>query len=376
MDEDIDGIPLEKVQNAAGFIPSKWETVDPKQIEAQAVTTSKWDTLDPVAPEPPTISHSQDSDSSNDDTFDSARDGDRFDEDKRQRLREIELKTIEYQDELECGQRDVKPGWTIQKQTEHFRRKLTKKLNKEAREAIASEKDSDRYISTASLTSSRKELSRRSASPSEVPVKKSKKSRRSRSPSPQYKRASPVRTSKSSRRSKSPHTKRTAARDSVSPPKRSKRVRSSSESSSESPKRYVREKSPSTVRTSRYESSPLPSKKYRSPSPTRTSRYELSPPSIKKYRSPSPIRSRYELSPQISKKYRSPSPTVVSSRLASRYATSPSRLVPASSSRRSPSRVSSSSRSIRLVEISSPVRYEKRSPTRHRSEKHKHKHKY
>lgn len=30
----------------SGFILSKWETVDPEQIEAQAMTTSKWDLLE------------------------------------------------------------------------------------------------------------------------------------------------------------------------------------------------------------------------------------------------------------------------------------------------------------------------------------------
>lgn len=30
----------------SGFIPSKWETIDPDQIEAQAMTTSKWDLLE------------------------------------------------------------------------------------------------------------------------------------------------------------------------------------------------------------------------------------------------------------------------------------------------------------------------------------------
>lgn len=30
----------------SGFILSKWETVDPDQIEAQAMTTSKWDLLE------------------------------------------------------------------------------------------------------------------------------------------------------------------------------------------------------------------------------------------------------------------------------------------------------------------------------------------
>ena len=32
-----------------GFIRSKWETVDPEQVEAQAMTTSKWDMLESSA---------------------------------------------------------------------------------------------------------------------------------------------------------------------------------------------------------------------------------------------------------------------------------------------------------------------------------------
>lgn len=62
VDDDIDGVPMEdddepscpiikndkKTSMPAGFVPSKWETVDPDQIEAQAMTTqtlasSKWD---------------------------------------------------------------------------------------------------------------------------------------------------------------------------------------------------------------------------------------------------------------------------------------------------------------------------------------------
>lgn len=35
--------------NLCGFIMSKWETVDPDQIEAQAMTTSKWDMLESSA---------------------------------------------------------------------------------------------------------------------------------------------------------------------------------------------------------------------------------------------------------------------------------------------------------------------------------------
>lgn len=33
-------------QPLPGFILSKWETVDPEQVEAQAMTTSKWDLLE------------------------------------------------------------------------------------------------------------------------------------------------------------------------------------------------------------------------------------------------------------------------------------------------------------------------------------------
>lgn len=75
MDDDIDGVPLEKDQQDIGgrnsskmkvFIPSKWETVGPEQVEAQAVTTSKWDTLD--APEAPKfVNHSSDDEDNDND---------------------------------------------------------------------------------------------------------------------------------------------------------------------------------------------------------------------------------------------------------------------------------------------------------------------
>lgn len=35
-----------KLTMPAGFVPSRWETVDPDQVEAQAMTTSKWEELD------------------------------------------------------------------------------------------------------------------------------------------------------------------------------------------------------------------------------------------------------------------------------------------------------------------------------------------
>lgn len=59
VEDDIDGVPMEdedsleskskddkKMTMPAGFVPSRWETVDPDQVEAQAMTTSKWEELE------------------------------------------------------------------------------------------------------------------------------------------------------------------------------------------------------------------------------------------------------------------------------------------------------------------------------------------
>lgn len=48
---------------------------------------------------------------------------------RRARLREIEVKVMQYQDELESGKRSVKAGWTIPDQIEHHRRKLLRKVS-------------------------------------------------------------------------------------------------------------------------------------------------------------------------------------------------------------------------------------------------------
>ncbi|XP_059613579.1 U2 snRNP-associated SURP motif-containing protein isoform X2 [Phlebotomus argentipes] len=228
LDEDIDGIPLGSAfgKGAAGgaFVPSKWETVDPEQIEAQAITTSKWDKLNPVTPDPPRIGG--DSDDSNDDalslgTSESARD---YDEERRTRLREIELKILQYQDELESGKRTLKTGWTLSQQLEHFRRKLMKKSLRDPRGQDNSDSASEKYSSS----SREKKSDRRSLSPPEA-----------------------------SHRSRSPYVKK-SARDSISPPssRNLKLKRGRSRSASDSPKRY---------RDRRYEQSPP--RKHRSPSP-------------------------------------------------------------------------------------------------------------
>lgn len=55
-------------------------------------------------------------------------------EERRTKLREIEVKAMQYQDELESGQRSLKSGWTVSQQVEHYRRKLLRKSDKDRKE--------------------------------------------------------------------------------------------------------------------------------------------------------------------------------------------------------------------------------------------------
>lgn len=280
VDEDIDGVPL-KSESGGGFIPSKWETVDPEQIEAQAITTSKWDTLDPVAPEPPAIS------TMSDDSFDSFENNRDFDEEKRNRLREIELKTIQYQDELESGQRNLKSGWTVLQQIEHYRRKLMKKTLRELQDSPGSSLGRD----TKSQTSAK-----RSPSPLDS-ARKAKKAKRS--PSPAFVRSS-----------------RHKSRDSLSPPRDSRssrreknrsRSKSRSRSFSLSPKRY--ETSP--PRRHRQDSLILPSERshtYASlsfrRSPTSSQRSVEGGKGVRSTKDASPLSSRYPAASSSASRHR------------------------------------------------------------------------
>lgn len=50
-------------------------------------------------------------------------------DDRRAKLREIEVKVMQYQDELESGKRNLKSGTSIHQQVEHYRRKLLRKVS-------------------------------------------------------------------------------------------------------------------------------------------------------------------------------------------------------------------------------------------------------
>lgn len=186
VEENIDGVPLESDGGiSGGFVKSKWEELDPEQVAHQAITTSKWELLqDPVAPEPPKISsicnYGDSSDSADDDSKDDA-------EEKRRKLRQIEVKVLEYQEELESGERQLKSGWSIRQQVEHYRRKLLKKSEKND-----SDSQSDRYMSSSSkreIISSEKKSKKSRKSRSSSERERYQRSKRSKSSSPSRSRS-------------------------------------------------------------------------------------------------------------------------------------------------------------------------------------------
>ncbi|XP_049858071.1 U2 snRNP-associated SURP motif-containing protein [Schistocerca gregaria] len=322
MDDDIDGQPMEedigqfdthpsinsmkqdKPNMPAGFVPSRWETVDPEQVEAQAMTTSKWDMLEQT--EPPEHQEISEDQGESPGGGDDSQEGDYsnyesrdLNEERRARLREIELKAVQYQDELECGQRSLKSGWTIQQQVEHYRRKLLRKAEKgeKERQTERDEREADKDVQEVPVE---RERERQTSSDRRRRENRSERSnRRSSSPDENY-----YHRETSSSRSKSKRS-----RSSSDSPVATKRYRSRSRSpASSSRKSSRRSRSPHSVtsKKSRPASPPSPSSsrtKHRvpsPPSPPRSSKRRASSPSTpprKRRGSGSPVSSHRATSP-------------------------------------------------------------------------------
>ncbi|XP_030629192.1 U2 snRNP-associated SURP motif-containing protein isoform X2 [Chanos chanos] len=260
-EEDLDGVPLdqgEALKPGFKMAPSKWEAVDEAALEAQAVTTSKWEIFE--LPEDSDknkdrekhegekkdslkSSQSEQQSYSNpfreDYTDSKSAKFSEMSEEKRAKLREIELKVMKFQDELESGKRPKKLGQSIQEQVELYRDKLLqrekeKEVEKE-REKEKERKDKDKSDVSVKekekeeSTPSRKEKKRRH-SPSPSPTRSSS-SRRGRSPSPRSERSDRSYTKESSSRSSykdSPRdSSRKSSKRSPSPPRTPKRSRRS-----------------------------------------------------------------------------------------------------------------------------------------------------
>ncbi|XP_078403471.1 U2 snRNP-associated SURP motif-containing protein-like isoform X1 [Cetorhinus maximus] len=150
VEDDLDGMPMEELvlikreEPLLKIAPSKWETVDESELESHAITMSKWDLLDhPGSVEKIEIKEEikEESEEEEDDGIESEESlGQKeepcdsksqkmleMSEEKRAKLREIELKVMKFQDELESGKRTKKSGMTFQQQVEHYRSKLLQK---------------------------------------------------------------------------------------------------------------------------------------------------------------------------------------------------------------------------------------------------------
>merc|ERR1719251_18014 len=142
-------------KSGGGFVTSKWETVDPEEVKAGAMTTSKWDQeeTEPLLKARKALMGSvaskwDDREDIDGDPIKEDGDSDEHDfpemdsrvtEERRQLLREIEVKVMQYQDELEGGKKGIKSGWTISDQVEHYRKKLLRKAAEKQEEAEVSD---------------------------------------------------------------------------------------------------------------------------------------------------------------------------------------------------------------------------------------------
>ncbi|XP_037613326.1 U2 snRNP-associated SURP motif-containing protein isoform X3 [Sebastes umbrosus] len=274
MEEDIDGIPLDPSKEATFKVaPSKWEAVDEAELEAQAVTTSKWEIF-----EQPEETKKDEEDSDYEDRSPRSDDNlsysnpirddsdlktkmSEMNEEKRTKLREIEVKVMKFQDELESGKRPKKPGQSILEQVEHYRDKLLQKeKEKEKLEREKEREKKEKEKAEARLKDLKKEKEK-----DDTPTRKERKRRHSGSPSP-------TRTSSRRGRSSSPRSERSERSE-----------RSDRSYSKDTSSRTTHKDSPRSSNKKSSKRSPSP----RTPKRSRRSRSKTPKKSAKKSRSKS-----------------------------------------------------------------------------------------
>ncbi|XP_056299925.1 U2 snRNP-associated SURP motif-containing protein [Pseudoliparis swirei] len=236
--DDIDGMPLEESSVPLSRVPlSKWEKMTDTGTFSQAKTESKWDAVvEPNTEDEVTVSvNSKDEDSQSDSSDDSSRSSKyesadfqsslksfQMSEGKRKRLRELEVKVMRTQDELESGKRPRKSGMSLHQQVAHYRNKLLQKefekdeekSEKKSKEKAKDErrdkdrsKRSDDGVRRRGRSREPEDRGQRSRSVSPSKTHSPKWSKRSRSPSPDRRTGrsgsrSPHRSHKKAKKSK------------------------------------------------------------------------------------------------------------------------------------------------------------------------------
>ncbi|CAF3945557.1 unnamed protein product [Rotaria magnacalcarata] len=197
VDDDIDGRPLnnnresrprfhEEIQDASSssstvkprFVSTKWESVEPTQVATQAATISKWDfdqesaikgneslyedladisrtTFDNNNPnnDENIRNNSSASTHSIDNTIapDSLSTSD-VSEERRQKLRDVEVQVLKYTDELESGRRARAYGLSLTEEIGLYRQNLLKKIEVDEKSRTFSSPDSSKLPSRASTS--------------------------------------------------------------------------------------------------------------------------------------------------------------------------------------------------------------------------------
>ncbi|XP_053296903.1 U2 snRNP-associated SURP motif-containing protein isoform X1 [Pleuronectes platessa] len=234
--DDIDGMPLDEGNAPLSIVPlSKWEKTSDTGTFSDAKAKSKWDTVAEqdgedevnVSVKSQDVEEDSESDSTDEDSgssskyesadFQSSLRSFQMSESKRKRLRELEVKVVKFQDELESGKRQRKSGMNILQQVEHYRNKL---LQKEF------EKDEEKTERSSSKSKDRSKEDRRDKDRSKRSEDGDRKQGRSRDPDdkPHKSRSiSPLRnrSPKRSKRSRSPSPVRKAGKSRSRSPHRS-----------------------------------------------------------------------------------------------------------------------------------------------------------
>ncbi|XP_031427922.1 U2 snRNP-associated SURP motif-containing protein isoform X2 [Clupea harengus] len=132
--DDIDGMPLDEGSDRDRGLPharvalSKWERVDDAEPLKSTDADDSRDTKDGEGESDEDSSDGSSSPSKFDAAdFKSSVSSFELSESKRSKLRELEVKVMKFQDELELGKKVRKSGMSVQEQIQHYRNKLLQK---------------------------------------------------------------------------------------------------------------------------------------------------------------------------------------------------------------------------------------------------------
>ncbi|CAF4064492.1 unnamed protein product [Rotaria sp. Silwood2] len=174
--EEIEEIPSSSSTIKPRFVPTKWESVDPTLITTQAVTISKWDfdqestikgnesLYEDLAETSRTSSDNNNNKTNNENSSsasthsidntivpDSLSTSDTSEE-RRQKLRDIEIQVLKYTDELESGRLERAYGLSLAEEIEIYRQNLLKKIEVDEKSTTVSSPDSSKSTNRTSIS--------------------------------------------------------------------------------------------------------------------------------------------------------------------------------------------------------------------------------